>query len=182
MGTIPQVKGLQMLGMVKTLRAARDEALKALPPHLHHYLSDRIVVSAWYSEEDHMAIVLATGRVVATMVKAEPYRFIGEQGAKNDLSGIYASMLREGDPITTLQRTAQAWTLYHNTGENRITVLGPKSVRTELVDFPFLTPEVALVHAGYLCGIARAAGALGPECDILPSTAPDRGAWLLTWR
>ena len=179
---VPQVKGQQMLGMVKTLRAGRDVALEVLPPALHHYLSDRIVVTSWYPEEDHLAIVHATGQVVATMVKGDPYRFIGEQGAKNDAAGLYASMLREGDPIISLQRFAQAWSLYHNTGESRITALGPKSVRSDLLDFRFVTPEVARVNAGYLCGIARAAGALGPECEILLTTAPDSSAWLVTWR
>jgi len=171
-----------MLGMVKTLRSARDVALEVLPPHLHHYLSERIVVTSWYSEEDHLAIVHATGQVVATMVKGDPYRFIGEQGAKSDASGLYASMLREGDIVTSLQRFAQAWSLYHNTGESRITALGPKSARNDLLEFSFVTPEVARVHAGYLCGIARAAGALGPECEVLRSTVPNSSAWLVTWR
>jgi hypothetical protein len=126
---IPQVKGLQLLGMVKTLRAWRKEALAALRPDLHHYLDDRIIISSWYPEEDHRDLLLATGKVITGLVPGDPFRFIGESGAKADLSGLYANVLRIGAPTASLQRMAQAWKLYHNTGEVIVTVIAPKNLQ-----------------------------------------------------
>lgn len=178
----PQVKGLQLLGMVKTLRARRKEALAALRPDLHHYLDDRIVVSSWYPEEHHLELLRATGKVVAALVPGDPWRFIGEQGAKADLSGLYANILRQGDPAASLQRMGQAWKLYHNTGEIIITLTTPKSVRVELVGFRWLAPEAALVNAGYLSGIARAAGAHSPSSEVSPQSTPEHTIWTVSWR
>ena len=59
-----RTKGTSIVEIVKFLRTRRDDALQALPAAVHHYLDDRVLESAWYPEEDLVALV---GAMVETL-------------------------------------------------------------------------------------------------------------------
>ncbi len=181
-----KVKGLQVLDLVKLMKKNRDHALQLLPSDLHHYLeATTILVSSWYPDSDVDQLLLAAGEIVRSMVPGEdPWTVIGEAGAQRDLSGPYASLVRNKDPATALTFSAQAWRLYRNSGKIVVTVLDAGNARIELHDFHRLRPEIALVNAAYFRSLLRFAGAVEPQVTPQPyiDTSDTVTVWQATWR
>ena len=45
---------------------------------------------------------------------------MGRVSARTDLGGVYAALLREGDPGGTLRRGTVVWRSYHDTGKHEV--------------------------------------------------------------
>src|SRR5262245_21966174 len=101
-----KIKGSVVLSAVKVLRMQKDDAKKALEPALHHYLQERIVVAAWYPEDDFLALVVAC----STIYPAERETIFEKMGSATaryhfDAGGLYANLLGRD----TAQRAKVIW-------------------------------------------------------------------------
>src|SRR5947209_7556165 len=110
-----KVKGTNMLSAVKALRMAREQARAVLPPSLHRYLDERILVSSWYPESDLMGLLSALGKLMPAG-GGDPFLFMGRTTAREHLGGIYNAHVRPGDVERTLRSGTTLWRNYHDTG------------------------------------------------------------------
>jgi len=152
-----KAKGAALLQAVKALRMYKEKARKALPSHLLGYLEDRILVSCWYPEEDFLAILRTLAKVLPDP-GMDMYEFMGRISARADMAGIYAHLLREGDPATTLRRTAIIWGLYHDTGKEEVLDFGDGYVVTQISGFETPSRESCGTVKGWNTELAVIAG------------------------
>jgi len=150
-------KGTNMIDLVKFLRTERETALGALPPELHHYLEERITVSAWYPEEDCYLLMRAMERLLPDS-GAELYRKIGILNAKNHLSGSYRSLLSDLRLQTIPIRAEALWKSMHDTGELRVEIEGEAAGRVVLRGYENPGAEMCIVIESYLAEVLRMAG------------------------
>jgi hypothetical protein len=154
---VGKAKGSAMLSAIKALRLKKEEARKALPPELHVYLEDRILVSLWYPEEHFVEILRALARVIPDQ-GMNVYEFMGRISAQVDLKGIYAHLVRHGDPALTLRRTAVIWGLYHDTGKEEVIESGTDYVVTQITGFENPSRESCGTVVGWNAELASIAG------------------------
>jgi hypothetical protein len=152
-----KTKGTSLIRAVKTLRANKDEARKVLPERLHGYLEERILVSSWYPEEDAWELLRALAKIMPD-TGMDNYEFMGRILAHDDLRGIYASLLREGDPAATLRRTAVTWGHYHDTGKETVLDLGDDHVVLEITGYDHPSRESCSTVKGWIHGLVTMAG------------------------
>ena len=58
-----RVKGAAIVDSVRYLRRHKDEARRLLPPALHHYLAQRVLLATWSPEEDLVPLVRAMAQI-----------------------------------------------------------------------------------------------------------------------
>jgi hypothetical protein len=178
---MPKVKGTNVVGAVKLLRANRERALTLLPARLHHYLQERLLVSSWYPEEDQIELL----RVIARLMPPTPNPFVvmGMTTAQADLTGIYRNSLRADDPQRTLLAAGGLWRNYHDTGEMSASDEGSKAAVVRLRGYQAACVEMCRVVEGYLIGCSRVAGASDVRTTKLTCSldgAPEC-SWRLAW-
>ncbi|HEU4383703.1 MAG TPA: DUF2378 family protein [Anaeromyxobacteraceae bacterium] len=147
-----RIKGTAMMNAVKFIRGNfKEKARQILPPELHKYLDARILPSSWYPEEENLALIRALARLLRENVPDvgdDVYAVMGRTVAQADLSGIYANLVRAGDPQETLRRAQVGWRLYHDTGSFQVDLQGPGRARVELSDYGLPSSEMcALLKA-----------------------------------
>ena len=176
-----KVKGIALIDVVKTLRVNRSAASKLLPPRLHPYLSSRIQVSDWYPEEDFFELLEALTRVVPDP-GMDVWEWVGRMGAKSDFSDIYSLVIRQRDPLGTLQDYRRVWNLYHDSGEVEVFLDGPGRARVDIRHFLTSKPEFCRLQTGHIAEVVQLAGA--SRVDVLNTriSAGDRAArWQVRW-
>ena len=144
-----KAKGTTLISAVKALRLKKEEAKKFLPEHLHRYLQERILVSSWYPEEDLFEILRALAKITPDP-GMDIYEFMGRILARTDLGGVYATLLREGDPAATLRRTAVTWRHYHDTGKEEVVESGGNHAVIEISGYDFPSRESCGSVKGYI--------------------------------
>ncbi len=144
-----KAKGTTLINAVKALRLKKDEARAALPERLHGYLEERILVSSWYPEEDLLAILRALAKVMPSP-GMDIYEFMGRILARTDLGGVYALLLRKGDPAATLRRTAITWEHYHDTGKEVVVESGDNHAAIEISGYDSPSRETCGSVKGYI--------------------------------
>ncbi len=180
---ISKTKGIAILPIVKALRANPEWARRILPAPLHHYLTDHVLASSWYPDEDWLALL----RALSTAITAEqapegPWVYFGRSAALRDLAddqsqvpaaartdtgGVYRQLATGAlDPIGLVRRTAKVWSLYHDTGTVEAIRDRQRSnvVIYRLVDYPLACREVFEINRGYLEEHGRLAGV---PCKVL---------------
>jgi hypothetical protein len=156
-----RTKGTHVLHVVKILRMNRDRALELLAPDLHHYLSERILPSSWYSSDDHLSLLRA---VVKTMPKGQDaWITMGRVSARMDLEGAYKQFFRTNDPEATLRVLPAVWRSTHDSGKISFALETPTSVVFKMVDYPVMTDEICRITTGYIMEALHVAGACGAE-------------------
>jgi len=165
-----KIKGIAVINAIKVLRGNKDAARKALPVHLHRYLEERLMVSSWYPEEDHLAIIRALAKVIPDP-GMDRFEFMGRISARADLGGVYAHLIREGDPAATLRRTTITWGLYHDTGKQEVVESGDNYIVTEISGFETPSRESCGTVKGWNAELAVMAGgknvmAVHKECVL----------------
>ena len=141
-----KVKGSSMVNAVKALRLKKDEARAILPPELHHYLVDRMLISSWYPEEDLLGLLKALNKILPDQ-GMDVYEFMGLMSARADLSGVYSNMFRPGDPVGSLKRGSVIWQSHHDTGKLELVEASAESAVIRLAGFALPSRE--------LCGTIR---------------------------
>lgn len=148
-------KGSALIESIRVLRSQRARALELLPPELHHYLERRILVSSWYPEPDYMHLLRALRRVLGGV----SWERVGAIGARNDLTGIYAKLVR-GKSIEDVATMAPAlWRNYHDTGRETVT-FAKRCARFEIADFAVVDADYCKVVLGYNRELLETAGAV----------------------
>ena len=173
-----RIKGTAVLPIVKTLRVNRTGALAILPLTLRMYLEDRIIVFGWYPEEDFLALVRAASELVP-MEKSDFYDFVGRTSARTDLTGIYANLLRSGDPLAMLRAGIQAYRSYHDTGRILVTPEGEDRALVDLVDYELGSEEMCAINTAWIDEECRMAGAR--ETETIHTRCTRRGDSFCRW-
>jgi uncharacterized protein (TIGR02265 family) len=175
-----QIKGSQLLGVVKALRAQGSRARELTPVRLQSYFDARILAPTWYPEADFRDLLLVLGRVIAPSIKGNVWRYIGNMGAERDFKGIYAAMIRPGDPEGTLKLFPVGWRQYRDKSELSYEGLGPGAGQLSLRDYAVSCRELTEVNAGYFEAALRLAGALDPKVSVMAWDASS-AHWHFRW-
>jgi uncharacterized protein (TIGR02265 family) len=162
-----KTKGTHVINAVKVLRQDRERARKWLPPHLHKYLEQRLLPSTWYPLEDQLVLL----RCIATLFMPsgqpgpgiDPWNAMGRGTARMDLTGVYKSHLRAGDPTRTLEALAAIWRSVNDSGEVIATSDGPERFSITKRGYDVRTPEMCAMHGGYLEEAVALAGGKDPR-------------------
>jgi hypothetical protein len=139
------VKGTIMQPLVRGLKAGVPDARALVPPHLHRYLEERILVSEWYPEEDHLELLQILGRATG-VVSFVP---MGHVLAQFELGGVYKLALHKGDAVRTLRSWVKLWPLNHDTGALEITERRGGATYT-LTDYAIPSREICEIVTGYV--------------------------------
>jgi hypothetical protein len=158
---VARVKGTALIHVVKALRSVKDEARPLLPEHLHRYLKERILAASWYPLKDLVALVGAVAQVIKSRQPEFPgdvFTLMGRAVAREDLSGVYAQLLKRGNPQESVLRAASLWRTYFDTGSLSVSLIGPGRARVELDDFGVNSPEMCRVLVGWFSEFAEMTG------------------------
>jgi hypothetical protein len=162
-----RIKGSQVIGVVKALRAQRSRAAERAPAHLRHYFEERVLAASWYPEKDFRDLVLLLGRLTATEVKGSVWRMIGHLGAERDFQGIYASLIRPGDVAGTLRLFPSAWRQFRDQSLLSCEELGVGSAQLSLREYAVNCRELTEVNAAYFETALRLAGAKSASVTVM---------------
>ncbi|HKC52527.1 MAG TPA: hypothetical protein VKF60_17190, partial [Myxococcota bacterium] len=148
-------KGSVLLGPVKYLRKRRDAALELLAPELAHYLDNDVRISAWYPEDDFVALVRASAQLMSSNDLAGAMEAMGAAGA-HEHAEVYGALL-----ATTLHSNSSVfalWSAQHDTGRLEGSLDTPTSARIKLVAFDSPSDVICLLSGGYIRGQLTADG------------------------
>jgi hypothetical protein len=151
---MPKVKGTILVPLVKALRARKDEARALLAPELHHYLGERVVVTGWYEEQDHLDLLRVLGRVTGLT----DYRPVGHALARFELEGVYKAQLHEGDAMRTVHGFTRFWPFNHDTGQIAV-VERPGGATVTLTGYALVAREICDIVTGFTEEAIRMAAA-----------------------
>ena len=174
-----KAKGTTLLGIVKYLRRNRDEALRALPPELHHYLSEKIFISAWYPEEDLIRLIRARLRLYKGP-EDEALEAMGRMTVQGHAEGVYAHLLEGGGRGAA---TVALWSSQHDTGTLTVTRESPTASRLELVGYAHPSREMCRIVQAYIAETLRLAGMTDVSAEKLSCAArgEEHCSWRFTW-
>lgn len=156
---MPRVKGVSVIETVKVLRANREQARSLVPAPLHHYLEERLLASSWYPDVEYHVLLKAAGQILKPHLSTDVWEFIGEAGAAKDFTGLYASVVRHGDPAGTMKNAGKIWAMYRDSGRLTSTTSHAGVVHIALHDYPLVSAELCGTLTGYYRKLLCLAGA-----------------------
>lgn len=177
-----KAKGTTLLSLVKFLRHDAERARRSLPSELHHYLDEHIQSSAWYPEEDLLALIRCMTLLVPGPRDAV-LREMGRSVASEHMDGVYAHLrLEDGDLLPLARRAFALWSSQHDSGQLHVTREGPSAICFELSDFGLPSRELCDVTAAYFHETLRIAGV---DAEIREQQCRVDGAgccrWIARW-
>ncbi len=177
-----RVKGAAVVDSVRFLRRHKDAARKLLPPSLHHYLAERILVASWYPEEDLVPLVRAMARILGEPEQAF-FEKAGRLSARAHAQGVYRHLVRSGERESLARRALVLWSSQHDTGSMQMLSEEPGRVRVVLRDFALPSREFCAINGGYVGATFEISGCLEVRVQKL-SCCVDGAAectWHVTW-
>jgi hypothetical protein len=176
---LAKAKGTILLGVVKYLRKNREQALRLLPPELHHYLSEKIFLSAWYPEEHLIALIRARLRLHEAP-EDEALAAMGRLVAQGHAEGVYSRLLERGGGGAA---TEALWSSQHDTGTLTSTRESRTSSRIELIGYAHPSREMCRIVEAYMAETIRFAGMAEVSAKKLSCAARGDAAcsWRFTW-
>ncbi len=177
-----RAKGTTLTGFVKFLRVRREQALKVLPPVLHHYLNEPILDSQWYPEEDLLEIIRASAALL-TGDRTQILERFGQIAAKDHLEGIYSHLKGNPDVLALPRRVFALFASQHDTGKMKMRITGDKEGVLTLEEFGCPSAEVCDILTGYLREVLIGAGLKNPTvhkktCIVMEDSIC---TWSFTW-
>jgi hypothetical protein len=175
---VAKTKGSAVLAAVKLLRSRRPEALALLRPQLHKYLDERIIVAAWYPEEDLLGLITACAGVFP--VRGDSiFETMGALAARGHLEGVYADLVQR----SVAARAATLWKSQHDTGQLVLVRETENSATYELVDWGLSSGAYCRLLGGYFAEVHRFAGASEPSFAHPSCRAggQERCVWEIRW-
>ena len=143
-----KIKGTILIEVVKYLRSRKDAARAVVPPHLHHYLTTRILSTSWHPEEDYLELMRAVVKLRGT-TDAPPGVSPWEASARASnaayFEGPYKSLVRKGEPGRSLASLQSLWRLRHDTGEFEIALEGDHAAKLQLRDYALVAREACAI-------------------------------------
>ncbi|MDD9971331.1 MAG: DUF2378 family protein [Myxococcales bacterium] len=179
-----KLKGGILIEVVKFLRSRKEEARRLLRPELHSYLEDRVLASSWYDEQDYFELLEAVAKLYDAPDGVDPWVLMGRTGARSSLGSAYRSMVRVGDPETTLKQFPLLWEVRHDTGRARVAIDGPGEGRVWLRDYALVSHQICKAIQGTITELVHQSGARDIEVEKLQCRAAYAEAccWKLSWR
>ena len=159
-------KGSIVLPMVKLMRQNRERALAILPPDLHYYLEERVIVTHWYPGRDHHRLTQAMGELVDGN-----WEMLGRGLALAELTGAYRHVLRPREPVRTLRALPGLWKLNHNTGELDVQWVAPVATVTVKGWGLALQEHVSIMRA-YMLQLLELCEAVSPKVRVTRHEPP----------
>ena len=172
----PKHKGIGLLPVVQALNA-EPRAQAHVPDDLRHYLTLKLLPSAWYPEADYERLVQALASALGRAKRgSDVWTFFGRAAARRDIagsedevpvgsrtgiSGTYRNlMFPPGDVAGLFYRIGKIWSLYHDTGHVSIARDGERSavVVVQLHNFSFSARGLVDLQTGYMTEFARIGG------------------------
>lgn len=178
-----RVKGIALLQLVKGLRIHRERAEELLDESYHSYLTERIALTAWYPEEDHIALMEAMVQILAPS-EEDPWSFLGRIQGHHDLSETLYYRIEHGQPWRTLRSWSEIWRLYYDKGRSKAKLLAPGHARAEIHGYePAGHEGMTRLLAAYLGEMLRLAGARSVDvrvAEVGSATSPI--VFEITWK
>lgn len=173
-----KAKGTTLIGAVKFLRSRREEARRVLPERLQHYLDETIATSAWFPEEDLLALIRAMLELLPGPAHGT-LDMMGRATARMHQEGVYAHLLENGPTRNT---TFALWSSQHDTGTLTVTEEGPNTNRVDLVDYAMPSEEMCAIVGAYIDETMRMAG-LNTRTEEIACrrSGADRCSWRCRW-
>jgi hypothetical protein len=176
-----KVKGSALEGAVLFLSQRRDEARSMLPARLQHYLDERISASAWYPEEDLVALI----RTMLRLLPGERDQVLADMGratAREHMEGTYAHLIEGGRVRNLGIRAATLWSAMHDSGQMAVTDSAPGRVRLELAGYGHPSEELCKISCGYIHEVLRLNGIETEPVKLACAVAGDEACvWDFTW-
>jgi hypothetical protein len=172
-------KGAVLVGPIKFLRKRREEARGLLAPELHHYLEERVRLSAWYPETDFAALIRAAIR----LTPGDPDLAMEELGA----AGAHVHAEFYGDLLRSMGSNSSVfalWSTQHDTGELRALSDSSTSAQVELTGFDSPSRENCILCTGYIRGALAINGFEDIEIEktLCVVRGDDRCVWRVRWK
>lgn len=178
---VAQIKGSNILPIVKAMRKMGTFARDALPARLHRYLDERILVSSWYPEADALLLMKSFVKVTPQL-GADPWPLLGRLSANGHAMETYKHLLVSRDVDSVVRQAHVLWQSYHDTGRITVKHLGDCHYSLELSEFEALTDEWCDLLVGYHAGIVEAVGGHSAKCCVTERDVPNkRVCWELRW-
>jgi hypothetical protein len=177
-----KVKGTNLIGAVKALRKSKAHGLKALPPALHHYLEERVIVTEWYPEADLILLMRAMAPLLAD-VKGDPFELLGRAAVRDHMGGVYQQLLK-GDRMSLARRVGVMWQAQHDTGKLNLVGNRPGRARYELEGYATPSREMCSTLTGYISEALVQSGFAAVQIDKLHCVlnGHPKCVWDCRWR
>lgn len=178
MSTEAKLKGSLLVGVVKLLRTRRGEASELLPAPLHHYLSERILVSSWYPEVEALEVF----RVFAQLHGGsdDVWLNMGRTVAVDHAQHTYQHLIESRDIGRLLTQANVLWRAMHDTGIMSAARLDAQRYEMRLEGHAVLCVEWARLLAGYFDGLVMVCGGRTSRSELLEADyARKHARWLL---
>jgi hypothetical protein len=169
-----KVKGTILVPLVKALRARKEEARALLAPELQHYLVDRVLVTGWYDEQDHLDLL----RVLGLLMGVADYRPMGHALAHFELEGVYKAALHVGDAMRTVHGFTRFWPFNHDTGRVDITER-PGGATLTLTGYALVAREICDIVTGFAEEAMRMS--VGRSGEVVHTRCRSTGAPICVW-
>jgi uncharacterized protein (TIGR02265 family) len=178
-----RVKGIALLQLVKGLRAQRQRAAEVLDERYHSYFDQLISLTAWYPEEDHLALLKAMSQILPPS-EEDPWTVLGRTQASGDLRDTFSYRIEHGHPWRTLRAWPDLYRLYYDQGHVKVTLLEPGHARIEFRNFESIGHEgMAKLFSGFLAEMLSIAGAQFVEAKIIETGSAERAMVLeASWK
>lgn len=173
-----KLKGSLLVSVVKLLRTRRAESSELLPAELHHYLSERILVSSWYPESDALEVF----RVFAKLFGGSEAVWLnmGRTTAIDHAQHTYQHLIESRDIGRLLTQANVLWRAMHDTGTMSATQLDAQRFEMRLEDYAGLSPEWTRLLSGYFDGLVMVCGGKTSGTELLQADFVRKHAkWLL---
>jgi len=166
-----QIKGLNLIALVKTLRMyRRKHPTVGLSPGAESLLTERILVNKWYSHAASLELMRVFYR---HLLGSNPENALqaGIVGGLAAFEDNHRAFVVNGDPAASLYAMRHIWGTMLNFGELQAELVGEKSVRFTLTGYP----DVPEVHGMLIVGWGIAAAQLSGAKDVTYSI--ERRPW-----
>ena len=180
-----QVKGVSFVA-VKRFVEQRDASkwgpiLDSLPPANGELVRSALAIG-WYRTESYESLMIAVDRELGDG-KLGILREFGRFQAEHDLKMFYRVVLRFWSPAILIEKTAEMWGKYHDTGIWEVRPEGSTHVVAFLGEWRGASPIMCAGIASYVERLFELVGAKDvrvqhPECVIRGAT---RCQFILAW-
>jgi len=186
-------KGTALQGLIVILQADPARYRPLLPGRLRTYIDDPLLVSNTYPEADLQEILRVIGRELQPDFPDENiYEMFGKLTALRDTEGVldeaqadalvpglYRNLVSLEQGIARSIRTSTLlWQAYHGSGRLKVSRLGERTLRTELLDFALPCEELCLVNVGYMRQLAVSSDL---QCEVTMPSCRGRGDLECVW-
>jgi hypothetical protein len=181
------VKGVNFVGarhFVEQYRVpgAWPKVVAAMPAE-HRDIANEALPVGWYPTEAFIALLQAIDRELGS----GPLTIMPELGrfqAEHDLNVFFRFMLRFWSPAILIEKAAQVWDRYHDSGVWKVTRLGDHRVVGEVTGWLGASDVICSSSTSYIRRLFELVGASKASVEHTQciTRGDDRCAWTIDWK